>query len=376
MDILIIKLAAIGDVLRTTAILPALKEKYPDCNINWVTENESFDILKNNEFIDKIYLINENLKEKLKDKFFDLIIRLDDNAEACSLASSLKCQEPPTKISSMFEQKANNKVVLDARKSHLPKKAGFSLSKKIIGAYLEDSKKVYTDDSSLWFDIGLISKFGKEKADELKALNKKTYQEILFTVLNINNEKYKTCEPILNLQKEDLKFAKEFSEKNNIEKKDLVIGINTGAGGRWQDKKLSIEKTIELIDKLNNQLKAKLILFGGKKEIERNEKIKQGIKTNIIDAGCDNSLMEFASLISLCNILVTSDSLALHIGVALKKKIVSFYYPTSASEVMLYGRGIKIIGKGNSYCSYQPKCDDPPDYNVGEIVEAVKELTK
>ena len=336
MDILIIKLAAIGDVLRTTSVLQALKEKY-SCNISWVTENESFDILKNNESIDKIYLINENLKKKLKDTIFDLIISLDDDNKACNLASSLN-------------------------------------SKKIIGAYFEDTKKAYTEDSSLWFDIGLISKFGKEKADELKAMNKKTYQEILFTILNINNEKYKTYEPILNLQKEDLKFAKEFAEKNNIEKKDLVIGINTGAGGRWQDKKLSIEKTIELIGKLNKQLKAKLILFGGPKEKERNEKIKQGIKTEIIDAGCNNSLMEFASLISLCKILVTSDSLALHIGVALKKKIVCFFYVTSAAEIELYNRGIKVIGKGNSYCSYQPKCDDPPNYDVNEIIEGVKKL--
>ncbi|MBL7147608.1 MAG: glycosyltransferase family 9 protein [Nanoarchaeota archaeon] len=337
MNILIIKLGAIGDVLRTTSVLQALKEKYPDCEISWVTKNKSFDILKNNDFIDKIHLSDENLKEKLKGKIFDLIISLDDDSESCDLASSLN-------------------------------------SKKIIGAYLENGKRVYTEDSALWFDIGLISKFGKEKADELKALNKKTHQEILFNILNINNGKYKICRPILNLQKEDLKFAKQFAEKNNIGKKDLVIGINTGAGGRWQDKKLPIEKTIELIDKLNSELKVKLILFGGPAEIERNKKIKQGIKTDIIDAGCNNSLMEFASLINLCKILITSDSLALHIGIALKRKIVAFFYVTSAAEIELYNRGIKVIGKGDSYCSYQPVCDDPPDYNINEIIEGVKKL--
>ena len=337
MEILIIKLAAIGDVLRTTAVLPALKENYPDCSISWVTKNSSFDILKNNEVIDKIYLIDENLKEKLKDVVFDLIISLDDDSEACALASSLN-------------------------------------SKKIIGSYLKDGKKAYTEDSATWFDMGLISKYGKEKADELKALNKKTYQEILFSILNIDSGKYKIHKPILNLQKEDLKFAKAFAEKNNIERKDLVIGINTGAGGRWQDKKLSIEKTAELMDKLNSELKCKILLFGGPDEKQRNEKIKEGIKAEIIDAGCNNSLMEFASLVNLCKILVTSDSLALHIGVALKKKVVAFFYVTSAAEIELYNKGIKIIGKGEDYCSYKPKCGIPPDYNVDEIVEAVKSL--
>ena len=339
MNILIIKLGAIGDVLRTTAVLPALKEKYEDCDIGWVTKPESFDILKNNEFIDKIYLIDEDLKEKLKDDVFDLIMSLDDEDQACELVSGLN-------------------------------------SKKIIGVYIKKEGKTYTEDSAPWFDLGLISKFGKEKADELKALNKKTYQEILFSILNIGSGKYKIHRPILNLQKEDLEFAKAFAEKNNIEKKDLVIGINTGAGGRWLDKKLSIEKTAELIDKLSSELKCKLLLFGGEKETERNNKIKNNVKTEIIDAGCSNSLMEFASLVNLCNLLITSDSLALHVGVALKKKVVVFFAPTSSAEIELYDKGRKIIPKTGCLCCYKEKCDIPPDYNVSEIVEAVKELAK
>ena len=183
-------------------------------------------------------------------------------------------------------------------------------------------------------------------------------------------------ELILILNYEEAQFGKNFASKNKIGKNELVIGINTGAGSRWQDKKLSVEETAELIDKLNNQIKnSKIILFGGPEEKERNENIKKSVKTKIIDTGCNNSLMEFASLVNLCSILVTSDSLALHIGTALKKKIVAFFYPTSASEIELYGRGIKIIGKGKSYCSYQPRCDYPPEWDIDEIVKAVKKLT-
>ena len=121
-----------------------------------------------------------------------------------------------------------------------------------------------------------------------------------------------------------LDFAKKFADDNNIGESDLVIGLNTGAGGRWQDKKLSIAEAAQLIDKLNDKFddkNIKLILFGGPEEKDRNEKIKGMIKTDMIDAGCDNSLMEFSSLVNLCHILVTSDSLAMHIGTALKKKM-------------------------------------------------------
>ena len=335
MNILIIKLGAIGDVIRTTSILPGLKEKYKDCMIDWVTKKESFDILKNNKLINNIYLINGNIKNGIRDKEYILIISLDDDYDACKLATEIK-------------------------------------HKEVIGAYLKDGKKVYTGDSSLWFDIGLISKFGKQKADELKAKNKKTYQQIIYEILGLDYEKQ---EPILVLNDNEIGFGKNFAEKNNLKNDDLVIGINTGAGGRWQDKKLSIEETSELIDKLNNKIKnVKLLLFGGPEEKERNEKIKQLVKTNIIDAGCNNSLIEFASLLNLCNILITSDSLAMHIGIAVKKKIVAFFYPTSASEIELYNKGVKIIGKGEDRCSYKTKCNIPPEWGIDEFVNAVKSL--
>ena len=220
--------------------------------------------------------------------------------------------------------------------------------------------------------MGLISKFGKQKADELKAKNKKTYQEIMYKILGLG---YKKQEPMLILDKNNLQFGNEFKKNSCIENNDIVIGINTGAGGRWQDKKLSIKETVELIDKLNNKIaNVKLILFGGPEEKERNSEIKNSVKAEIIDAGCNNSLMDFASLVNLCNILVTSDSLAMNIGTALKKKIVVFFYPTSAAEIEMYNRGIKIVGKGKDYCSYKPKCNYPPKWDIDEIVNAVKSL--
>ena len=334
MNILVIKLGAIGDVIRTTAVLQGLRDKYKNCRIDWVVKKMSFDVLKNNKLIGNVYTIEKD-SAGLKGRMYDLVISLDDEGDACELASRLN-------------------------------------PKKIIGAYLRDGKKVYTQDSSLWFDMGLISRFGKQKADELKALNKKTHPEIMHKMLGL---KYKKQEPVLILNKKELEFGKKFAERNGIKKSDAVIGVNTGAGGRWEDKKLSAEKTAELIGKLSKEIKnSKIILFGGPEEIKRNEKIKKHAKAKVIDAGCNNSLMEFASLVNICDVLVTSDSLALHIGIALKRKIVVFFGPTSSSEIELYSRGIKVIPKKGCLCCYKPKCDIPPEYDVNEMVRGVKKL--
>ena len=144
MRILIIKLGAIGDVIRTTSILPMLKEKYK-ANITWVTKTESISLLKNNFNIDNLYSIEDLNKEILNQKY-DLVINFEDEIEACDLATNVK-------------------------------------KDKLIGAYTKEGKRTYTDNASEWFDMGLISKYGKEKADELKAKNKRTYQDIHFSIL-------------------------------------------------------------------------------------------------------------------------------------------------------------------------------------------------
>ena len=308
MKILVIKLAAVGDVLRTTSILPGLKEKYPNSEISWVTKEYPSNLLKNNALIDKMSLIEDKEQiNNLKNEEFDLVINLDEEEESCALASQIK-------------------------------------TKRMVGAYLKGNKKAYTEDSKEWFDMGLISKYGKERADELKKQNKKTYQEIICNILKIKNSR-----PILNLNQEELKFAEDFKIKKGIGNNDYVIGLNTSAGKRWQLKRLSLKKTIELAEKIKEQLNAKLILFGGPEEKERNEKIKGALKDKIIDAGHNNSLLEFAALINLCNILITSDSLALNIGVALKKNVIAFFGPTSATEIGLYGNGKKNSAKNGLY---------------------------
>jgi len=126
----------------------------------------SFDVVKNNKLVDKLYIFENGTIRKLRNEKYDLVVSLDDEYEACELAAKVN-------------------------------------SKKLVGAYLEDSQRIYTKDSSLWFDMGLISRFGKQKADELKAINKKTHPEIMYKILDL---KYKKEEPILVLNKKELNY--------------------------------------------------------------------------------------------------------------------------------------------------------------------------
>lgn len=335
--ILIIKLGALGDVLRTTSILEPLKKKHQRVKITFVTNKNAVVLLETNPLIDNVIAIDESPVVFLQNKIFDLVVSLDDQKEACSLASTVS-------------------------------------AKRIIGAYLKEGRCVYTEDSALWFDMGLISYYGKEEADKRKATNKKTYQTILFSILGLSNpDQYP---PKLFLQKAEEDFASAFAQRHGIKKSEKVIGFNTGAGGRWKDKKLSVEQTVLLIDMLTTSTQARFLLFGGLDERERNCEILEKVKAPLIDTGCNNSLIQFATLLNLCDVVVTSDSLAMHIALALGKKVVAFFYPTSAAEIEIYGGGKKIIAEGKSYCSYESVCTYPPIWDIRRIANSALSLLR
>lgn len=330
MNILVIKLGAAGDVIRTTAILPGLKEKYPNAKIDWVTQAHYMDIVEGNPFIRNIYSINKDDTE-ITSNSYDLVINCDDDLKACALASQVP-------------------------------------HRYLTGAYLHGKSIAYTPNSAPWFDTGLVSRFGLRKANILKRQNNKTYQELWYNVLGIP---YKKQRPSLVLADKNIKFANDFAKKNRIGSKDYVIGFNPGSSKRWWDKKMSLGDAVKLgwgiIDKHPN---AKVILLGGPEETDRNELIKKRLPF-LVDSGTKNTLNDFASIVNLCNTVITSDSLAMHTAVALKKKVITFFAPTSHKEIELYNNGHKVLPIKGCVGCYRKECRIKPIYDIDGMIKLI-----
>lgn len=62
------------------------------------------------------------------------------------------------------------------------------------------------------------------------------------------------------------------------------------------------------------------------------------------------NLYEYIDWLNSCRLIVTNDSLGMHLAVALKKKIIALFGPTSSQEVFLYGRGVKLVSKDSYLC--------------------------
>jgi len=308
--VLVIKLAAIGDVLRTTSILPALRKKYEGSEITWVTKRNAAQLLAQNHLIDRLLETEGNYLEFVRNERFDVGICLDADPLSAAIHSLADCSERYG-----FLADRNGRV------------------------------QPANDFAREWWLMGLN--------DQLKKDNRKSYQQIMYEICDLPSA---PSRPILHLDDESLQFAQEFAARNRINGSSKIAGVNTGGGNRWQHKKWTLDGYVQLINALRHA-GVQVILFGGPEEIEFNSEIKKRITDDIADAGCHNSLRKFAALINLVDVLFTPDSLGMHIGVALGKPVVVSVGPTSPWELDVYGKGEVIHSDIECLACYLTRCD-------------------
>ena len=90
MNILILKTGALGDVVRTSFIAQALKYKYGHLNpkVYWITDRKARILFLNNPYVDSVICSDEI--NKFKEKFFDLVISLEEEERLCKYVSSIR----------------------------------------------------------------------------------------------------------------------------------------------------------------------------------------------------------------------------------------------------------------------------------------------
>ena len=153
-----------------------------------------------------------------------------------------------------------------------------------------------------------------------------------------------------------------------------IIGINTGSGSRWTMKSLPSDKLKNLIEKLAATYQ--VLLLGGPEEVEKNARLS--LLTGVPDSGCGHSLRQFAGIVSQCRMVITGDTLALHLALAEQKLVIAVFGPTSAHEIDLFHRGDKFFSSADCLCCYLPGCGQSPTcmelISVDEIAGATERL--
>ena len=83
------KVVSLGDIIRTTPILEALKEKYKNGKIIFLTHEKSYELIENNPFVDKVLIWDEFIGFLLLKERFDIVINLEKHPGICALADMI-----------------------------------------------------------------------------------------------------------------------------------------------------------------------------------------------------------------------------------------------------------------------------------------------
>jgi heptosyltransferase-2 len=318
--VLVIKTGAMGDVLRTTTLLGPIHRVHPGARVVWVTEPVSLALLRGNPLIEEVVPLTPQTAADIESRDFDLLICLEKEGEALALAGRVRASE---------------------RRGFGPTRWG--------------TPTVFNPEARYGLLLGL--------SDELKfRVNTRSYPEI---VCEMAGFEYRRDRYMLALSEASVRAREALRSRLGEGLSRPRVGINTGCGTAFPTKQWTLRGFAELIRVLHAQSCAHLLLLGGRAEEEFNRRLlEETAGCGVVDAGCHHSLEEFFGVVDACDVVVTSDSLAMHIAIARCKWVVALFGPTSAVEVDLYDRGEKVITDFSCAPCYLKKCRVDEEYNA------------
>ena len=261
--VLIVKIGALGDVVRTTPLLRALP-----ADVYWITSREALELLPRQALAGACDLPSCGKFSGIR---FDAVFSLEEDAAAAAAAS------------------------------------GFAADRFVGIKPGRREKLVYTESSAPWFDMGLVSRLGRRRADALKKKNRSSYQEILFSMagLRFRGEAY-----WIERGRSSASAPPRFHGA-------LRVGLEPRAGERWLGK-----------------------VWGGYDELARRLRAA-GVSVRVLRQR--RRLLDYVSDIAGCDAIVSGDTLAMHLALALGKPTTAVFTCTSPWEIHGYGRLEKVV---------------------------------
>ena len=308
--VLVIKLAAMGDVLRTTCLLPSLAQAFERRHVTWVTDPSTVDLLKCSPGIDLLLPWDLEAVTYLTSQSFDLVLSLDKEPRGTALAE----------------------------KASAPDKRGFGLSQW-------GTPRPLNPSAQYAFRLGLD--------DELKfRQNRLTYQQIIHQAVDLPGP--------------GPAYAFEAPQEARIWADGLLnslgvdparaVGLNTGAGPLFAHKAWLPERFAALADWLREEKGLQPVLLGGPAERELNRQIASLCRGPVADTQGRHDLIQFAALCGRLRLLVTSDSLAMHLALAQEAPCVILFGSTCTQEIMLTGPGRLLSARLECQPCYRRAC--------------------
>jgi len=329
--VLIIKVGAVGDVVRTGSILPTLHRVYDPVHVTWISEPSGVNILQHHPLIDCLLTFDAVGMRIAEQQTFDLVLSLDKDPGPAALCERVQAAD----------------------------KRGMGLS---------PHGTVYPINAACepYFELGLD--------DDLKFHgNTKSYPQLIHEAVAMPyvREPYRLYCNEATLAATQARFAP-WREGGAA-----VVGVNTGAGKVFANKTFTPDKWVEVCRRLLDDGHV-VVLLGGPQEISNNRWIAERLDGRAYVAGNGHTAQQFTAMVDQCDVVVTADTLALHVAIGRDVPVVVLFGPTCEQEIDLFDHGRKIISPCDCRpcyrraCNVSPTCMDRID--IGDVVGAVSAL--
>lgn len=312
LNILVIKMSALGDVILSVPSLRAIRAKYPDAVIKVLTGLKSREALDNCPYIDERIVCDLESKDKtwgaiwrigeaLRKECFDIVIDLQNN-----------------------------------RKSHLL-------------AFLSMAHLRYGYDNGKWSFL-----LNRKIKDDAPFLDPIEHQFRTLKMAGINpDDKSLEIWP----SPSDDEAVSKLLDENWIKPGQELVGINIRASERWFTKNWPPAYIAELCDILARERNVRVVLTGSRSDAGLAAEIAKRTKSKPVIAAGRTGVLELAGLIKRCSVFITPDSAPLHIAAAVKTPLIAFFGPTDPSRHMPPA-GNAVVMKRELKCApcYSPHC--------------------
>ncbi|MCX5697415.1 MAG: lipopolysaccharide heptosyltransferase II [Candidatus Omnitrophica bacterium] len=277
--ILIVRTDRIGDVVLSTPVIKAVRERYPSAYIAMMVSPYTKEIVEGNPYLDEVIIYDKDTKHKswrrtlefarnLKKKRFDLALILH-----------------PTNRVHLVTFLAGIK-----RRIGYDRKLGFLLTDRIPHTKQSGQKH------ELEYNFDLLKVLGITPADK-----------------NI----------FVPIKSEAIQAVDELLRREGIKEKDALLAINPGAS--CPSKIWPAQRFAEVADRLAQGYGFKVLVVAGPKERPLAQDLITNMREKAIDLAGRLSLSQLAALLSRCSLFISNDSGPVHIGSAVGVPVISIF---------------------------------------------------
>lgn len=302
--ILVIKLAAVGDVVLSLPSIRAVRERYPDGFITVLVGYKSRQIIRNCPYINDLIVYEHLSGRKSKISFL--------------------------KVASLL-RKEHFDIVIDLQNNKLSRFLAYLSTASIRMGYGRNRWAFLLNVHVR--DLGYSVSPVEDQARAMKLLGFESFNKDLE----------------LWVRPEEEEKIDDFLKSEWFHRQQTLVGINPGSSPRWPTKRWPTASFARLCDELAKK-NIRVVLTGGEDDKPIGDEILKLTKVRPMNAIGRTSITELGALLKHCGVFVTSDSAPMHIAASVGTPLVALFGPTDPNRHLVPSERSVVIQKDIS-CS-------------------------